>query len=162
VPGQSRGGQATAGQPPAQVRQQMRTVGDRVQGIPRPARSWRRLSANGASGPRRHDPLGRREQRRIGYVVAVPCDQAIAGSAGTSRADVLAAHAPARAWKRRSCGRGAKGPGSMTGRSPPCQAIRRAPRPVDPVPAGPPQPYAQRQGRARAGRLPVLRPCRNH
>lgn len=50
------------------------------------------------------------EQRRIGYVVAVPCDQAIAGSAGTSRADVLAAHAPAQAWKRRSCGSGAKGP----------------------------------------------------
>ena len=50
------------------------------------------------------------EQRRIGYVVAVPCDQAVAGSAGTSRADVLAAHAPARAWKRRSCGNGAKGP----------------------------------------------------
>jgi SRSO17 transposase len=50
------------------------------------------------------------EQRRIGYVVAVPCDQAVAGSAGTSRADVLAAHAPAQAWKRRSCGDGAKGP----------------------------------------------------
>ena len=50
------------------------------------------------------------EQRRIGYVVAVPCDQAVAGSAGTSRADVLAAHAPAGAWKRRSCGNGAKGP----------------------------------------------------
>jgi Protein of unknown function (DUF3618) len=50
------------------------------------------------------------EQRRIGYVVAVPCDQAIAGSAGTSRADILAAHAPARAWKRLSCGQGAKGP----------------------------------------------------
>ena len=50
------------------------------------------------------------EQRRIGYVVAVPCDQAVAGSAGTSRADVLAGHAPAQAWKRRSCGDGAKGP----------------------------------------------------
>jgi len=50
------------------------------------------------------------EQRRIGYVVAVPCDLAIAGSAGTSRADVLAAHAPQQAWKRRSCGNGAKGP----------------------------------------------------
>jgi hypothetical protein len=50
------------------------------------------------------------EQRRIGYVVAVPCDQAVAGSAGTSRADVLAAHAPQQAWKRRSCGNGAKGP----------------------------------------------------
>jgi len=50
------------------------------------------------------------EQRRIGYVVAVPCDQAIAGRAGTSRADVLTAHAQAKAWKRRSCGDGAKGP----------------------------------------------------
>ena len=50
------------------------------------------------------------EQRRIGYVVAVPCNQAVAGYAGNSRADVLAAHAPAQAWKRRSCGDGAKGP----------------------------------------------------
>jgi SRSO17 transposase len=50
------------------------------------------------------------EQRRIGYVVAVACNQAIPASAGTSRADVLAAHAPAQAWKRRSCGQGAKGP----------------------------------------------------
>ena len=50
------------------------------------------------------------EQRRIGYVVAVPCDQAVPGSTGTSRADVLAAHAPDQAWKRRSCGNGAKGP----------------------------------------------------
>ena len=50
------------------------------------------------------------EQRRIGYVVAVPCDQAIPGSAGTSRADVLATQAPEQAWKRRSCGQGAKGP----------------------------------------------------
>jgi SRSO17 transposase len=49
------------------------------------------------------------EQRRIGYVVAVAANQAIPGSAGTSRADVLAAHAPAQAWKRRSCGQGAKG-----------------------------------------------------
>jgi SRSO17 transposase len=50
------------------------------------------------------------EQRRIGYVVAVASNQAIAGSAGTSRADVLAAHAPQQAWQRRSCGNGAKGP----------------------------------------------------
>ena len=50
------------------------------------------------------------EQRRIGYVVAVDSRQAIAGDAGTSRADVLAAHAPGRAWKRRSCGNGSKGP----------------------------------------------------
>ena len=50
------------------------------------------------------------EQRRIGYVVAVACNQVIPGSTGTSRADVAAAHAPQQAWKRRSCGEGAKGP----------------------------------------------------
>src|ERR1700751_3363812 len=50
------------------------------------------------------------EQRRIGYVVAVASNQAIAGDAGTPRADVLAAHAPGQAWKRRSCGNGSKGP----------------------------------------------------
>ena len=33
------------------------------------------------------------EQRRIGYVVAVACNQAVPGSAGASRADVLAAQA---------------------------------------------------------------------
>ena len=50
------------------------------------------------------------EARRVGYVVAVPSNQAVPGSTGTSRADVLAAHAPQQAWKRRSCGDGAKGP----------------------------------------------------
>jgi len=50
------------------------------------------------------------EQRRIGYVAAVAGNQAVPGSSGTSRADVLAAHAPDQAWKRRSCGNGAKGP----------------------------------------------------
>jgi SRSO17 transposase len=50
------------------------------------------------------------ETRRIGYVVAVPCNQAVPAAAGTSRADVLAGHAPGQAWKRRSCGDGAKGP----------------------------------------------------
>jgi SRSO17 transposase len=50
------------------------------------------------------------EDRRIGYVVAVPCNQVIPATAGTSRADVLAAHAPDQAWKRLSCGPGAKGP----------------------------------------------------
>jgi SRSO17 transposase len=50
------------------------------------------------------------EQRRIGYVVAVASSQAVAGDAGASRADVLAAHAPDQAWKRCSCGNGAKGP----------------------------------------------------
>jgi SRSO17 transposase len=50
------------------------------------------------------------ERRRIGYVVAVPKSQAVAGDAGKSRAGVLAAHAPGQAWKRRSCGNGSKGP----------------------------------------------------
>jgi SRSO17 transposase len=50
------------------------------------------------------------EQRRVSYVVAVASNQAVPGDAGTSRADVLAAHAPGQAWKRRSCGNGAKGP----------------------------------------------------
>jgi DDE superfamily endonuclease len=50
------------------------------------------------------------EQRRIGYVVAVAGNQAVPGSAGSSRAGVLAAHAPSQAWKRRKCGDGAKGP----------------------------------------------------
>jgi SRSO17 transposase len=50
------------------------------------------------------------EQRRAAYVVAVPKSQAVAGDAGKSRADVLTAHAPDQAWKRRSCGNGSKGP----------------------------------------------------
>jgi SRSO17 transposase len=50
------------------------------------------------------------EQRRIGYVVAVPCNQVVPGSTGTSRAGVLAAHAPAEAWERRSCRGGGQGP----------------------------------------------------
>ena len=50
------------------------------------------------------------EQRRVGYVVAVDSRQAIAGDAGTSRADALAADAPDQAWRRRSCGNGSKGP----------------------------------------------------
>jgi SRSO17 transposase len=50
------------------------------------------------------------EQRRTGYVAAVPKSQAVAGDAGKSRADVLTAHAPGQAWKRRSCGNGSKGP----------------------------------------------------
>src|SRR5690348_11558438 len=49
------------------------------------------------------------EQRRISYVAAVPKSQAVAGDAGKSRADVLTAHAPDQARKRRSCGNGAKG-----------------------------------------------------
>jgi SRSO17 transposase len=50
------------------------------------------------------------ETRRVSYVVAVACNQTIPATAGASRADVLAAQAPDDAWKRRSCGDGAKGP----------------------------------------------------
>jgi SRSO17 transposase len=54
------------------------------------------------------------EQRRLGYVVAVPCSQSVGSGTGYgntgSRADILAAAAPAQAWKRLSAGDGAKGP----------------------------------------------------
>ena len=54
------------------------------------------------------------EQRRMGYVVAVPCSQSTGPGTGYgntgSRADVLAASAPEQAWKRLSAGDGAKGP----------------------------------------------------
>jgi SRSO17 transposase len=50
------------------------------------------------------------ERRRIGYVVAVPRSQTIPAGAGSSRADHAAAAAPEQAWKRRTCGVGAKGP----------------------------------------------------
>ncbi|XXG09514.1 IS701 family transposase [Micromonospora sp. SH-82] len=50
------------------------------------------------------------QQQRLGYVLAVPCNQRIPTNVGSSRPDVLAANAPALAWKRRSCGDGAKGP----------------------------------------------------
>lgn len=47
------------------------------------------------------------DQRRIGYVVAVPRSQA---AAGAGRVDSLAEQAPEAAWKRLSAGDGAKGP----------------------------------------------------
>lgn len=50
------------------------------------------------------------EQRRIGYVVAVPSSAPIVTVGGDSRADRLVADAPQQAWKRLSCGEGAKGP----------------------------------------------------
>ncbi len=50
------------------------------------------------------------ETRRIGYVVAVPRSQTIPITAGCTRADHLVAQAPPAAWKRLSCGDGAKGP----------------------------------------------------
>jgi SRSO17 transposase len=50
------------------------------------------------------------QQARIGYVVAIPRSQKIPTTAGSARADYLAANAPVLGWKRRSCGDGVKGP----------------------------------------------------
>jgi SRSO17 transposase len=50
------------------------------------------------------------QRRRIGYVLAVACNQKIPTEGGAARADALAARAPITAWKRRSCGNGVKGP----------------------------------------------------
>ena len=49
------------------------------------------------------------QQRQIGYVLAVPCSKKVPIDPGSARADFLAAHAPALAWKRHSCGEGVKG-----------------------------------------------------
>ncbi|MFI1996271.1 IS701 family transposase [Actinoplanes sp. NPDC020271] len=49
------------------------------------------------------------QRRRVGYVVAVACRQKIPTEPGSARADTLTAAAPVLAWKRRSCGPGAKG-----------------------------------------------------
>src|SRR5215472_18552750 len=61
-----------------------------------------------------HKFRGFLERRRLGYVVAVPCSQSVGAGTGYgntgSRADALAAAAPAQAWKRLSAGDGAKGP----------------------------------------------------
>jgi SRSO17 transposase len=50
------------------------------------------------------------QRRRVGYVLAVPCNQKIPTEGGSARADALAARAPISAWKQRSCGDGVKGP----------------------------------------------------
>lgn len=50
------------------------------------------------------------DQRRIGYVVAVPCNQTVGLGSGTARPDTLTTQAPDHAWKRLSAGQGAKGP----------------------------------------------------
>ena len=78
------------------------------------------------------------EQRRADYVVAVPKSQAVASDAGKFRADVLTAHAPDRAWKRRSCGNGSNGPrGLRLGSRYHARGRHRAARLVR-LPAGPP------------------------
>ena len=57
-----------------------------------------------------------------------PATRRSPASAGTSRADVLAAHAPEQAWKRRSCGDGRQRPRACsTGRSPRCRDAGTAP-----------------------------------
>src|SRR5262249_20952039 len=50
------------------------------------------------------------EWRSGGSVVAVAGRQAAAGHAGAPGAAAVAAAAPGKAWKRRSCGTGSKGP----------------------------------------------------
>jgi SRSO17 transposase len=50
------------------------------------------------------------EKRKISYVVAVGVDFHLATRTGTYRADFLARTIPPKAWNRRSCGQGAKGP----------------------------------------------------
>jgi len=50
------------------------------------------------------------QKRQVGYVLAVPRSQKVPTEGGAARADALAAAAPELAWKRRSCGDGAKGP----------------------------------------------------
>jgi len=50
------------------------------------------------------------QARHMAYVLAVACNQKIPTNGGSARADTLTAAAPALAWKRRSCGDGAKGP----------------------------------------------------
>jgi SRSO17 transposase len=100
------------------------------------------------------------EQRRIGNIVAVAANQAVRGDAGTSRADVLAAHAPrsgleaAQLRERLQRAPGVRLGGRHLARR------RRAARLV-PVPAGTALAHPERQGRAGTGLLPVLRPGRD-
>lgn len=50
------------------------------------------------------------EDYDIGYVFAVGVNFTVATPIGPRRADLIAAQVPRRAWNRRSCGQGAKGP----------------------------------------------------
>jgi hypothetical protein len=56
------------------------------------------------------------EQRGVSYELAVPKSFAVSTAGGPRRADALAALVPAAGWQQISCGDGAKGPGSTTGR----------------------------------------------
>jgi hypothetical protein len=48
--------------------------------------------------------------RKVGYVLAVACDQQVVTGAGRAKVDALAAKLPPRAWQRHSAGDGSKGP----------------------------------------------------
>ncbi|MFI6984271.1 IS701 family transposase [Embleya sp. NPDC050154] len=50
------------------------------------------------------------EEHRVGYVVAVPKSQHVLSATAFWRIDALFGHAPPEAWRRLSCGDGAKGP----------------------------------------------------
>ena len=98
------------------------------------------------------------EQRRVSYVVAVDSSQAIAGDAGNSRADALAAHAPGPGMEAAQLRERLQGPpGLRLGGRHLARRRHRAARLV-PVPAGPPLDGPQRQGRAGTRLLPVLPP----
>ena len=50
------------------------------------------------------------EDRKIGYVMAVPCSELITVAAGRKRADALTRLVPDGAWQQLSCADGSKGP----------------------------------------------------
>jgi SRSO17 transposase len=50
------------------------------------------------------------EERKISYVMAVPCSELTGTAAGRKRADELARLVPAHAWQQLSCADGSKGP----------------------------------------------------
>lgn len=82
------------------------------------------------------------DQRRIGYVVAVPRSQNIGlGQTGFTRVDMPAGQAPDQARKRLSAGEGAKGPRVTTG---PWRLYPARPPTVRPVDVDPPQPHRPR------------------
>ena len=66
------------------------------------------------------------EESQVRYVLAVSCDHRIPAGAGRlTRADVLAARLPRRAWQRLSAGNGAKASATTTGPGSPSPAAAR-------------------------------------
>lgn len=97
----------------------------------------------------------RLEDRAIPYVMAVACSDIVPMAAGGMQADEADDLVPRDGWQRLGCADGSKGPGSMTGRS-------SAPRKAPATPARPPLPAARREGKARAGVLPLLIAAAGH